>query len=145
MQIQRIQSVYIFLAIVMLAIFAIVPFGEVVSLEGQAVGTPDPLYVMENPGILIPTGAIILLLLVALFMFRNLRAQQGMMVFTLFLTLSLIAVVCWTLYKEAGAEGMDAHFSWWDILLPVAAFLEILAIGGIKHDAKLLKSLDRIR
>lgn len=145
MQIQRIQSVYIFLAIVMLAIFVVVPFGEVVSLAGQAMATPEPLYVMENPGILIPAGAIILLLLVALFMYRNIKAQQGMMVFILFLTFSLMLVVCWTLYKESTAEGLDAHFSWWDILLPVAFILELLALKGIKSDAALIRSLDRLR
>lgn len=144
MQLQRIQSVYIFLAIVALAVFMIVPYGETVFIAAQP-NVHAPLYTISTPGILVPVGAVILLLLVALFMFQKPNAQCGMMVFNLILTLSTIAIVCWALFKEAGAEGMEAHFSWWDILLPVTVILEILAIRGIKHDIKLLRSYDRIR
>mgnify|MGYP003167623400 CR=1 FL=1 len=73
MQIQRIQSVYIFLAAIAMAIFLAVPYGEIVHLEG---GITESLYTMTEYGILIPVGAIILLLLVDLVLFRNLQLQR---------------------------------------------------------------------
>ena len=62
MQIQRIQTLYIFLSIIAMAIFVVVPYGEVIDL------TADPqvstsLYTMSEYGILIPAGAVIILLL----------------------------------------------------------------------------------
>ncbi|MCM1522043.1 MAG: DUF4293 domain-containing protein [Muribaculaceae bacterium] len=142
MQIQRIQSVYIFLAVIAMAIFLIVPYGEIVHLEG---GATELLYTMPEYGVLIPSGTIVILLLVGLFMYRNLQLQRTVIVISLMLTLAVCAVVCFALYKVAAAEGLDAHFTMWDILLPITAVLEILAVSGINKDMKLLRSYDRLR
>lgn len=144
MQIQRIQTVYIFLAIVAMAIFMVVPYGEVVALGSTPV-VSQPLYTMAEYGILIPVAAIIILLLVDMFMYRNMPLQRTVLVISLMITLAVIATVCFALFKEARADGMDAHFSVWDILLPVAAFFEILGIKGIMKDIKLLNSYNRLR
>ncbi len=144
MQIQRIQSLYIFLAIVAMAIFIIVPYGKAIDMTSGA-PVEEMLYTMTEWGVLIPSGAVVILLLAGLFMFRNLSLQRTVVMITLMLTLSTIAVVCFALFKMADAEGLDASFTFWDILLPVAALLEILAISGINHDIKLLKSYDRLR
>lgn len=68
-----------------------------------------------------------------------------MLVISLMLTLAVIATVCFTLFKEARAEGIDAHFTVWDILLPIVALLEILGVKGINNDIKLLNSYNRLR
>lgn len=144
MQIQRIQSLYIFLAIVAMAIFIIVPYGKAIDMTSGA-PVEEMLYTMTKWGVLIPSGAVVILLLAGLFLFRNLSLQRTVVMITLMLTLSTIAVVCFALFKMADAEGLDASFTFWDILLPVTALLEILAISGINHDIKLLKSYDRLR
>ena len=101
MQIQRIQTLYIFLSIIAMAIFVVVPYGEVIDL------TADPqvstsLYTMSEYGILIPAGAVIILLLTDMFLFRNMPLQRTVLVICLMLTLALIATVCFALYKQAG-------------------------------------------
>ena len=144
MQIQRIQTVYIFLALVAMAIFMIVPYGEVVAINQTPVAA-EPLNVMSEWGILIPVAAIIILLLVDIFFYRNLPLQRSVLIIALMLTLAVIATVCFALFKQGGAENIDAHFSVWDILLPVAAFFEILGVKGINHDIKLLNSYNRLR
>lgn len=144
MQLQRIQTVYIFLAMVALAIFLIVPYGEVVFLNNEPV-LSQPLYTMSEYGILIPVAATVLLLIVDIFMFSNISFQRTLLVICLMLTLATIAVVCFTLFKEARAEGMDAHFAVWDILLPIAVIFEMLGISAIKRDIKLLNSYNRLR
>ncbi len=140
MQIQRIQTVYIFLSIIAMAVFLIVPYGEIEILSQSPVVT-EPLYTMAEYGILIPVSAIIILLLIDMFLYRNLPLQRTVLV----VSLAVIATVCFALFKEARAEGIEANFSVWDILLPIAALLEILGVKGINHDIKLLNSYNRLR
>ncbi len=142
MQIQRIQSVYIFLAIICMAIFLVVPYGEIVHLEG---GETASLYTMSEYGVLIPAGAVAILLIADLFLYRNISFQRTVLMVCLMLTLAIIAVVCFALFKEARSEELDAHFTVWDIVLPLAALFEILGISGINKDIKLLRSYDRLR
>ena len=143
MQIQRIQTVYTFLSIIAMAVFMFVPYGEIVSVMQQA--DAMSLYTMTEYGILVPVCAIIILLLIDLFLYRNLPLQRTVLVISLMLTLAVIATVCFTLFKEARAEGIDAHFTVWDILLPIVALLEILGVKGINNDIKLLNSYNRLR
>lgn len=144
MQIQRIQTVYIFLAMVAMAIFLIIPYGEVHYLTSDPV-VSEKVYTMYEYGLLIPAAATVVLLIVDIFMYRNLPLQRTVLTISLLLTLCCIAVVCFILFKQAKAEGMDADFSVWDILLPIAVILEILGLAGIKRDIKLLNSYNRLR
>lgn len=144
MQIQRIQSLYIFLAIVAMAIFMISPYGEAIDKTVDPIVKVD-LNTMSEYGVLIPTGVVIILLLVGLFLYRNISLQRMVVTITLMFTLTIIAVVCFALFKMVDSEGLDATFSVWDITLPIAALLEIFAISGINRDIKLLKSYDRLR
>lgn len=144
MQIQRIQTVYIILALVAMAVFMAVPYGIVTDLGATTV-THEYLYTIAEYGILIPVAAIIILLLIDIFLYRNMALQRKVLVISLMITLAVIATVCFALYKEAGAENIDVQFSLWDILLPLAALFEILGIKGIMNDIKLLNSYNRLR
>lgn len=144
MQIQRIQTLYIFLAVVAMAIFIIVPYGEVDYILNTPIET-QKLYTMTEYGILIPAAAAVLLLIVDIFLYSNISFQKTVLTISLLLTLCTIAVVCFTLFKQADAEGMTARFVVWDILLPIAVILEIMGLGAISKDIKLLKSYDRLR
>lgn len=144
MQIQRIQTVYIFLAMVAMAIFLIVPYGEVVNVGSEPV-VGEKLYTMYEYGLLIPAAATVVLLIVDIFFYRNMPLQKSVLTIALLLTLCCIAVVCFTLFKQADAEGVKAAFSVWDILLPIAVIFEILGLAAIKHDIKLLNSYNRLR
>ena len=135
MQIQRIQTLYIFLAVVAMAIFIIVPYGEVDFISNQPVVT-EKLYTMTEYGILTPAAAALLLMIVDIFMYSNIGLQKTVLTIAMLLTLCCIAVVCFTLFKQAEAEGMEARFTVWDILM---------AISAINKDIKRLKSYDRIR
>lgn len=144
MQIQRIQTVYIFLAMVAMAIFLIVPYGEIHFIGSQPV-VSEKLYTMYEYGLLIPVAATVLLLIVDIFFYRNMPLQRTVLTISLLLTLCCIAVVCFILFKQARAEDMDADFAVWDILLPIAVIFEILGLAGIKKDIKLLNSYNRLR
>ncbi len=144
MQIQRIQTVYIFLAMVAMMIFIIIPFGTVDHASGQSIVT-EKLYTMYEYGLLIPAAVTVLLLIVDIFLYRNLPLQRKVLTICLLLTLCCIAVVCFALFKQARVEGLDACFTVWDILLPVAVVFELLGLGGIARDIKILNSYNRLR
>ena len=72
MQIQRIQTVYIFLAMVAMMIFLIVPYGEVHYIANEPVGV-EKLYVMYEYGLLIPVD----FMLYRGSMFRSVQAGKG--------------------------------------------------------------------
>lgn len=144
MQIQRIQTLYIFLAMAAMALFAFMPYGVVTHVAEEPVYA-EKLLTLGEWGLLIPVGAAAVLLLIDIFLFRNLPQQRSVLTICLLLTLCAVAVVCFTLFKQADSEGIETMFSLWDILLPLAAAFEILALSAIAKDQKLLSSYNRLR
>ncbi len=144
MQIQRIQTLYIFLAMAAMVVFLFVPYGTVTHVAGEPV-VSEKLMTLTEWGLLIPAAAAALLSLIDIFLFRNPGFQRKVLTLSLLLTLCCIAVVCFTLFKEAGAEGVEAIFSVWDILLIVAVAFEIMGLSAIAKDIRLLNSYNRIR
>ncbi|MDE6495042.1 MAG: DUF4293 domain-containing protein [Duncaniella sp.] len=144
MQIQRIQTVYLLIATVLMAIFVFVPFGSFHFTSEQAA----EFAVIDMPtykefGVLIPAALSAILLLIDIFMYRNLPRQRTVLLVSVMLTLCTALVVCFTLFK--GLEGYEPRFSWWGLLVVAAFVFEILAMKGINHDQKLLASYNRIR
>ena len=127
-----------------MVIFIFVPYGQVVAIDGEAVAA-QPLLVLKEWGIFIPVAAAAILLLVDIFLYRDLKLQRKTLMISLMLTLAVTATVCFALYKQGGAEEIDAHFSPWDIMLPFAVLMEIMGIKGINSDIKLLNSYNRLR
>ncbi len=144
MQIQRIQTVYLLIATVLMAVFVFVPFGafHFTSEQAEEFAVIDMLTYKEF-GVLVPSALSAILLLIDIFMYRNLPRQRTVLLVSVLLTLCTALVVCFTLFK--GLEGYEPSFSWWDLLVVVAFIFEILAMKGINHDQKLLASYNRIR
>ena len=144
MQIQRIQTVYIFLALVAMSIFLAMPYGSLVAV-GETTVEYHRLTVTGEWSVMIPAGVSALLLLADIFFYRNLSLQRRVLKISLLLTLAVIVTVCFALYRQGAAEGIAAHVSAWDILLLISILFEILGIRGINHDIKLLNSYNRLR
>lgn len=141
MQIQRIQSVYLFLAAVAMAVFAFLPAISFVNDAGaQSIGALTlcgTTHVM--PLLLCLDALIVVLLLITLFKYRNLSFQLKLCKVNLLLIFTLLATIGIMVYMQKGQLG-------WSLVLPfVAIVLVILAHKGIKHDKKLLSDSDRIR
>lgn len=149
MVIQRIQTLYLLLAVLFMTIFMFVPFGYTTFAEGgdAAVDAWQPLDIV---GMLVPSCAAIFLMLVAIFLFKSQSTQRLVVVFSLLLTLATIGVVIY--FMVAGFVDLNpavtvVKTSWgWGVVFPVCAIvLQIAAICGINHDMKLLASYDRLR
>lgn len=140
--IQRIQTVWLFLAAVASFMFTQIPLYSGAQITGETVAyTANENLLLFALGII---GAI--LAMVAIFMFKNRKLQFRLTGFGILLSVALIALEIWMI-DRFGASRPDLKVSYsWGALLPIAMIvLFILAAINIRKDVKLIKSLDRLR
>lgn len=150
MVIQRIQTLYLILGIALMTVFFFLPFGyeKLIDLAtGQF--TLDPMKAIDRVGFIIPTAASILLMILAVFSFKKLPTQKLFVILSALITLAeAIMVVYWI---TAGAVDTNPEYTvintWGGggILLLGALLVQFMAIRGISHDQKILRSYDRLR
>lgn len=145
MQIQRIQSLYILIAAVLMCVFAFVPM---LSFEVAIDACPDvitgaTMRPLDELGILVPVGLTALFLLVDIFLYNNLTLQRKFLCFCMMLTVISCALVAYITFIGLAPE--KAALSWWCVLPIVSLFFQWLGIRGIRHDYNLLRSADRLR
>ncbi|QEK50244.1 DUF4293 family protein [Pedobacter aquae] len=152
--IQRIQSVYFFLASLALAALFMFPIATVfetggakkISVTGVSQTIDGNVVQTENFLLLtIITALLALNSLVLIFLYKN-RKQQ--MIFTYIHVVVVIAYSFWLSQTvknatiailEIGDYGIGAGLS------SIAVLFLVLAVKGIKRDDKLIKSADRLR
>ena len=146
--IQRIQSIYLLLAAILMAVTAFSPvlvLNEGLTLFSYGVKDAD-LLVKPTWGIVFMAGVSALLSFISIFMYSN-RKKQSNVVFMSALVLVfyyLTAVVYLASYLSSFPEGINTVA--YGIVLPVVALIFLLlANKAIKKDEKLVRSLDRIR
>jgi hypothetical protein len=145
---QRIQTIYIFIAAVLVALLLQLDFAEL-AVEGQ-------LYVFNAKGIIsdgqilfdgLPVmgfiGLITLLHLIIIFLYKKRIRQIRFLSFTILLLLGLVGVMFYFLY--AAFDGAEIVFKIPVIFPVLAVILDYLAIRSIGKDEALIRSLNRIR
>lgn len=146
--IQRIQTIYIFIAAVLVALLLKLNFAEL-TVNGE-------LYIFNAKGIIsgeqvlfngLPIlgfiGLITLLHLIVIFLYKKRILQIRMLGFTMILLLGLVGVMLFFLY--AAYDNAEVVFKV-PMVFPVIAFiLDYLAIRAIGKDEALIRSLNRIR
>jgi len=169
--IQRQQSVYLFLAAILLAITYFVPLGTFIGEKNSLV-----LYIYKLvslvPGLSVPFGpyfvlplmallsTIVAVMLITIFIFKNRRVQ--LLLVRLLLLLLLFYIGLYFFYYldvlEAASGGL-AQYEYGitipetNIIIPtvifvfpvISAFLLFMASRGIIKDEKLVRSADRLR
>lgn len=146
--IQRIQTVYIFMAAVITALLFGFDFAEMI-VNGE-------LYVFDATGIMhgeevvfdgLPVmgfiGLIVLLHVAVIFMYTNRIRQIRILAFTIILLLGLIGIMFYFLHS--GFENPEVAYKIPMAFPLVAAIFDYLAIRAIGKDEALVRSLDRIR
>ena len=149
---QRIQTVYLFLALIVTVVCLCLPVG---AFTPTGMGSDT---VMFNLWKLLPEGGrdfsvwplfVVLLItcplnLWAIFAFKNRKLQSKLVVINLLFNLVWI-----TLFVLFGYVLVEGDFSFNPLMaacLPgVAIVLYYLAHRGIQHDEQLIRSMDRIR
>jgi len=151
--IQRIQTLFLLLALICMAIFYFVPFG---SLEMQAetglIDVPMGLYGVDygeeyysTLPLLILLSFVVLTLLVTILMYRHRVLQIRICIFNLILALGCSGLAFFFLYQASEKFATNYHTSILVVLPVVSAIFIALAIRGIAKDEALIRSIDRIR
>ncbi|MDA3930421.1 MAG: DUF4293 domain-containing protein [Prolixibacteraceae bacterium] len=151
--IQRIQSVYLLLALIVLGLMGWLPLGGIAAdsqiynfsiqnisndLSGEVVQNALPLMLM--------LGIIMILQIAVIFGFKNRVRQMRIATYNIILMLGLIGVGAYFAYSTINEIG-DALYTFKiaSIFPVVAAILNYLGIRAIGKDEALVRSIDRIR
>ena len=150
MVIQRIQSLYLLIAVILMGVFAFFP-----ALSFQ-IGDQEFAYgVLEagktgvlqiNPLMLTLVALIALLALIDIFLYKNLQRQMTVCFVDIIITIAMLVAIGVQAYMvTTKIEDVALVWQWW-ILLPVAAIIfMMLAHRAMAHDKKLLRDSDRLR
>ena len=153
--IQRIQTIYLFLAEVLIGILFFVPLAKISSKdnllyhfdiqgifrEGASITEPNKYYWLT-----ILLWAICFILLGAsIFMFRNRKKQIRISTIALLICLFLDVFVLFNVWSSS--QLVSGHFSLtiYYVFPCISAILIFLAIKAIEKDELLVRSIDRIR
>ncbi len=131
MVIQRWQTVFLLLAVIMMAVFCFSPFAQV--------GTDGSMQALHTH--LVVNILIAVLLFLSIFMYRNLRRQMMVTLVSMVLIAASMATGAFILYDGyAKVELLGT-----DILLIGALFMAVAAYSRMRKDKRTLSSYDRIR
>lgn len=141
MVIQRWQTLLLLVAVVLMGFMCVSPLAQSAVVEASE--APAQFFVHEAPVFLILNIVIAVLLFIDIFMFKNLRLQMRVAVFSLVLMAASAVTGGFILYKAMP----DANIVWTGavLLLVLAAFFAVMALRMMKKDYKLLRSVDRLR
>src|SRR5690554_1874923 len=156
--IQRIQSVWLFLASVVIFSLFLFPFLQyadatgagyafkVTGKFGNVEGLPTRLEADWLRAIV--TLLIGLLPLYTIFLFKNRKQQIQFSYLTILLVILLGAWFAWIISRTLQAEQLTFAMQYIGVglfLIPVAVIFLLMAISAIRKDEKLIRSADRLR
>lgn len=138
MVIQRWQTVFLILAAVCMALVSFLSLGT-----GQPVcGTPSCVDAFDFLPLFIVNILVTLLLVIDMFLFRDLKLQKRVALICALLEVVSIVI---TVLIMLPAAGYITEMSWTATLPAPALVLTMLARARMAADERLLKSYDRIR
>lgn len=138
MVLQRWQSVYLLVAIFAMILACFLPFGAIESL-----GVTLKIVASDFPVLLILNILIAILLLVDIFMYKNLRSQKLVAAVCAFLCVASLATQVIILLNSEIPFNLVWNGS---IICTFCAFVcALMARYNMNRDEKLLKSYDRLR
>lgn len=146
--IQRIQSVFILVAELLVASLYLLKFadlsvnGELFTFTANGIFNGETL-IFDGLPIMIFIGLIVLLHIVILFIYKKRILQIRMLAFTIILLLGLFGMFFYFTY--AGFQGAKIAFKLPVVFPVIAVILDYLAIRAIGKDEALIRSIDRIR
>jgi hypothetical protein len=149
--IQRIQSVFLLLAVIVQTVFIFLPLAYFVSPDMDAQMLVSG--VVDDEGLLMTTISlfilsilIVLISLATLFLYKKRTVQMFLCIDNIILNLGLIAViVVLAHYFSKSSAAVSSSYSWAIIMPGISAILHALAFRAIRKDENLVKSQERLR
>lgn len=151
MVIQRIQTLYLIIAIGLMVAFFFVPFGYNIDTVKSAGAAVEQGLTGLNQGLslIIPVSLSLLTMVIAIFSFKSFSGQKALIVLSALLIGACIGMVIY--YLTAGYSDTNSDIAIRTVwggggLLLIAAEIALFgAYRGVSHDQKLMRSADRIR
>lgn len=152
--IQRIQSLYLLLALICVGILLFVPFGEIVTKSSETIQIGIGGFDYQKEGetknfsvlpLIIMISISALTSFVTILLFKKRMLQIRLSVFNFIIQLGSIGLMFFFILQanKLVGESWSTHIS---IILPaIAAILTYLAIRAIGKDEALVRSISRIR
>lgn len=133
MVIQRIQTLWLLIATVIMVVIGLRPFVWV----GDA-----PVYLSDFPVLAIIDWLIAVLLFICIFTFKNLRLQKNIAL----ISLLLMVVLAITGFIYEARMMPEAYPEWGGgvLFLIIAAIFDVMAYRGMNRDQKKLRNSDRL-
>jgi hypothetical protein len=136
---QRIQSVFLFLALLLLGLIFVLPFAKMVDAQGGEV----VLTCVDFPLVLFQLTTFAFTFF-TLLLYKNRRRQIFFCRVNIWLLLIYMLALCWQLHSISQTVEV-AQIKVASIVPVLAAIFTWLAKRGIAKDEALIKSLDRLR
>ncbi|WP_157624598.1 DUF4293 domain-containing protein [Sunxiuqinia dokdonensis] len=146
--IQRIQTLYILFASILIGLLFALPFAEIAANDKfylfniQGI-MHDGVVVESGLPILLFVGIILIIHLVAIFLFKKRIRQMRLLVFAILLMLGLFGMFYFFTFYSF--KGFEVSFKIAVVFPLIAIILDYLAIRNIGKDEALIRSIDRIR
>jgi Domain of unknown function (DUF4293) len=151
--IQRIQSIYLLIATILLVSVFAYPFAELLSSDGQlfifsfnglSIDNEEGMYLLTIPPIILLVLTT-LISLVSIFLFKKRVIQMRMNSLNIFLMLGYLGLNYYYIHNFSKQLDGVVSYEITAIFPFVAAVLTYLAIRAIGKDEALIRSMDRIR
>ena len=154
--IQRIQTIWLFLASLALFCLLLFPYLQIIKSDGTAqaikvTGVYEqinnaPAKTQEFLGFTVLTVIVALLPLLVIFFYRDRKKQIAVSYLAIIAIIALGFWLAQTAKDIIGDIELDIQNYEIGVLLPsVAIIFMVLALKGIRRDEKLIKSADRLR
>ncbi len=158
--IQRIQTIYLFLSMVLCILCMTQPVGFYISEQGSQMAVMYNLLLRYTPQmgvtglqaehfVTVPLFVVLLIVsslaFLGIFLFRRRALQMRLCSFCIILLVAWYALYAFYIYRQG--HGLEASFRpGWAAALPFCSVVLLyLAFRGILKDEMLVKSLDRLR
>jgi hypothetical protein len=149
MVIQRIQSVYLLIAVILMVIFAFFPalsfqLGDKTVLYGALEsGRAGLMHI--NPLLLTLIILISVLAFIDIFLFKNLQRQMTVYFVDIIIGLAMLIAICIQAFYVGNRDGWTVTWQWY-LLLPILSIIFLmLAHKSMSNDKKKLRDADRLR
>ena len=153
--IQRIQTVYLLIAEILIGLFYLVPFAGIKVKDGvvyradiQGIyleGTPNAGLIQRHWPIFLLWVILLILIFATIFLYKNRKLQIRLSNFSLLAILGLAGLTLFEVFS--GTQRLSGQFTLtaYMIFPVIAALFIILANRAIRKDDFLVRSIDRIR
>lgn len=153
--IQRVQSIFLLLAVIVTGVMFITPFAGVFSGDGKMLDffpyglihstSQECQIVLTTIPLAVLTGIIALITFFAIFLFQNRNLQARLCVISMLLLVGLCGIIYFYINYAKNQIGGEVHY-YYPLVFPlVCLVLVFLARKKIVADEELVRSADRIR